>query len=201
MRPIGVLGLLEAVVIVLISTSCGEQQSGADMNVGASVAAVAAAAEHPVYYLGSAYGGYPLTYAEADDGEHSPRIFGPSFTYGDCDDSNGGCVPPLQVQNNAVFNGGGTNPESVVDCRRLKPVRGVPAASWGGGIAVFTGRSMIQIFANRGHLHAVARALRPIKGAVDSSAALPAPPLDVLQAIAKACGAVPGDHGPRLPPG
>lgn len=148
---------------------------------------LATATERPVYFLGQSYEGTDLTYVE-DDGSF--------FAYGTCDDhEDGGCAPPAQVQNDLTFL-----PLATRGCRRVRDVRGVPAASFGGGLVVFTSDSMIHIFDDGidGNVRSMAEALRPVSGPADVTKPLPPPTKALLGVIDQRCGAAPGDHGPQI---
>ena len=147
----------------------------------------AATQERPVYFLGQSYQGTDLTYVE-DDGSF--------FAYGTCDDRReGGCAPPAQVQNDPTFL-----PLATRGCSRVRDVRGVPAASFGGGLVVFTSDSMIHIFDDGidGTARSMAEALRPVSGPADVTKPLPPPTKALLGVIDQRCGAAPGDHGPPI---
>jgi hypothetical protein len=88
---------------------------------------------------------------------------------------------------------------AVRGCERLEDVRGVPAIALGGGLTVVTAEATVTIFkSSGGALRAMAEQLRPVGGSADVTLPLPAPPKYILAAVAEACGAMPGDHGPPI---
>ncbi|RYP88340.1 hypothetical protein EKO23_03150 [Nocardioides guangzhouensis] len=146
---------------------------------------MATAKGRPLYFLGRSHDGLDLTWVEG----------GGYFAYGTCEiqiEDEGGCTPPIQVQN------GSKSLTGAVGCSRLADIRGVPAVYFGGGLVLFTQDSTVTIFddgAGR-DLPSIADELRPVSGPADVTKPLPAPAKDILDTIAKNCGTQPGDVGP-----
>lgn len=179
----GGFGLIMMVVVLcLAGTACSRdrERSQVQEDIPGRLETLAATIEHPVYFLGRSYEGTDLTDVGYDG----------SFIYGTCEiEPESGCAPPASVQTRPVSSFG----PAVSGCERLPDIRGVPAASWGGGLVVFTADSIVQIFDNGidGDLRSMAEALRPVSGPADVTKPLPAPTDTVLRAIAEACGAAP----------
>jgi hypothetical protein len=136
-----------------------------------------AEAEVPPYWVGREFEGLPLTAAES-----GTLIYGTCEIEDDGPFTEGGCAPPVQVQNLrfehrqwAIAQG----------CHRLTPVRGVPAARH-DSLVLFTDRQFVKIYALDAEQELrVAEALRPLDGR--RSATLPQPPRDVLRRIRTVC--------------
>ena len=149
-------------VLCLTSTACSSaQRSQPQSDLSERLETMAAAKGRPLYFLGRSFDGIDLTSVEGGD-----------FFYGTCEfEGEGGCAPPIQVQN------GSTNMTGVVGCGRLADIRGVPTVSLGGGLVLFTVDSTVTIFddgAGR-DLRSMAEALRPVSGPADVTKPLPAP--------------------------
>jgi hypothetical protein len=130
-----------------------------------------------LYYVGGSFEGLPLTAIVG------ARAY-PSFIYGDCEIENqgwfqdGGCPPPLSIQHEstASYKANLARLAPSVTCIRTT-VRGVPAATIGGGLRVFTREMAITIYANaRGQARRAAEALRPVDGSGSADSDLPQPP-------------------------
>ena len=173
-------------VVAILSLTCTacSQSTQPQKDLSGRPEKVAAAEGPPSYFLGRSYAGIDLTAVEDR---------GALFVYGTCEyQDEGGCAPPIQVQN------GPENLRGVVaGCSRLPDIRGVPAVSWGGGLVLFTAESAVRIFddGTGRDLRSMAEELRPVAGTEDLTKPLPAPGQDRLDTIAAKCGATPGDHG------
>jgi hypothetical protein len=183
-----------AATLCLTSTACSEDISG-------GLETVEAAEGPPSYFLGRSYAGLDLTHVEAAGSDPDMPEEGAFFVYGDCDAGSEGCSPPIEVQNGPAEN---SLKGAVIGCGRLADVRGVPAVLWGDGLVLFTQDSTVTIFKGGadspgGDLRSMAEALRPVSGPADVTKPLPAPAKDILDTIAKNCGAAPGDHGAPIP--
>jgi len=170
------------VVLCLTVTACSRDRERSEVqeDIPGRLETLATTIEHPVYFLGQSYEGTDLTYVAND---------GSLFGYGTCEiEPESGCSLPGSVQNSPVSLG-----PAVSGCERLPDIRGVPAASWGGGLVVFTSDSMVHIFDHGidGDVRSMAEALRPVSGPADVTKPLPAPTDTVLRAVAEACGAAP----------
>lgn len=148
-----------------------------DRPTEADVRQVAAQAGQAVFYLGPRFAGLPLTGANGGPG-------GVTFIYGTCEialPAEGGCAPPVQVQN-LPFRAG--NWRSAVGCYGLPPVRGLPAARH-DGLVLFTDAGLVKIYArNRGEDLRAVRALVPAGGRAELRPAAPA----VLRIVSNQCG-------------
>ena len=136
-----------------------------------------ATAEATFYWPGRAADGSPLTRAE---------LQGPGraiFFYGTCElpEGEGGCAVPAQVQN---FPFRRSDWGRAVGCRRLRDVRGVPAAHH-DSLVLFTASAVVKIYASRPRR--VAAALRAVGGAAPSRP-LPRPSAAVVRTIDRVCG-------------
>jgi hypothetical protein len=178
-------------VLCLTSAACSGGHSQPQEDISGRLETVAAAEGPPSYFLGESFEGIDLTSVEEE---------GAVFVYGTCEfeGGDGGCAPPMQVQNNVAHVSGAAR-----GCSRLPDIRGVPAVSWGGGIVVFTQRSTVTVFDDgtddSGELmRRMAEGLRPVSGSADVTKPLPAPAKDILDMIDKMCGAAPGDNGPPI---
>jgi hypothetical protein len=116
--------------------------AGCDLSSGPSVESklheAAAGADGTIYYVGPEYEGLPLV--EVQSGPEA-AYGGVSFIYGECEvemhGTEGGCVPPLQIQN-AVCSGSTTRVSIFADGvnvsadeaeAALRPLPGSPAGS------------------------------------------------------------------------
>jgi hypothetical protein len=116
---------------------------------------------------------------------HAENPSVPTFIYGKCLPApQGGCLPPLQIQNWHLRK---RHPSRYV--RAIRCVRGtikrVPAAVFQttGGLEVYAGRTVVFIVAREpANVLAAARALRPY-GATRSPVRLAAPPAGVPKAL------------------
>jgi hypothetical protein len=142
------------------------------------------------YYLGSEADGERLAAITEMDG----LLF---FGYGRClDNVEGDCDRPLEVtsQPTSTF---GNRGEATRDCKRLRPILGVPSANLNGDPTIFTGSSIVTItyykksgsnlVSRFGQAAALLDQLRPV-GAATAAKALP-PPDTVLRAfLDRHCG-------------
>lgn len=136
---------------------------------GASLGEARDFAAYRIYYAGEEVAEFPL--------EHISE--GWSFSYGDCDQpsglfAEGGCAPPLQIQNFAICSrppGALTGPFDTFAFRGTR-------AHWrrGTGFEIFAGDTTVVIFGNRGpDVKAAARQLREVHQAA-APVRLPPPP-------------------------
>lgn len=89
------------------------------------------------HWLGESFEGLPVTYR-----------FGTSVIYGDCDASEGGCAPPMEIQAHSIC----TRHPLEIDLvpRSIKRVRGVPVIGYSERFEVLTGSTNAVVFANDG---------------------------------------------------
>jgi hypothetical protein len=159
------------------------------------LAAVAATAPLPVYYLGPEFDGRALSdVAVFDDGSGAEvpgdlRIdAGQSLTlwYGE----------NFQMSTTRFVP---DHSRRAVGCRRLAPLRGVPAVEQAGAVWLFTDDLVVWLgVADLSQAAPAAAALAEV-GTTPSGADLPAPPARNVALVDHACGAHPGDHGRPLP--
>jgi hypothetical protein len=165
-----------AVAGLVIPTACGavEQPSAVSPEVTAQLERIAQEHDGEVYYLGESFSGLPLTHAELSSG----RSF---FVYGSCNPgTHGGCAPPVQIQQTPIASPARYD-TPWRGCVRLT-IRGVPAAQF-DGFEVYTGNALVKIYARSfGESKRAAAALRPVGGG-DARAPLPAPTIDIEQAL------------------
>ena len=125
-----------------------------------------------LYYAGSAFHGLPLTDVLSEPGR-SGRARTWSFIYGSCDPGGGffdegGCAPPLEVQNWSICE---RYPALYgKDRPRLRPFRGARLAS--SPPEIYTGRTTVVVFGEQ--RAGVLRALRPV-GSTAASNQFPPP--------------------------
>jgi hypothetical protein len=116
----------------------------------AAGAAAAPASALDRWWLGKEFERLPLTHEERG-----------LFVYGDCDpEPDGGCPPPLQVQNDTTC---GRNPVALdVAAQRLHRLRGGGiVADYGDGIDLLTGGSTVTVFSTPARERRAVRAVRP----------------------------------------
>jgi len=102
---------------------------------GMTVAAARRFLAFPLYWVGTTFGGEPLTQIN-----RSGAFVG--FTYGSCRAETQGCAPPLQIQ--IVRMCRATIRVAPFSRRHIR--RGVTAGSRGGAIVLLTGRQEIRVF-------------------------------------------------------
>jgi hypothetical protein len=129
---------------------------------------------YALYYVGGSHGGLPLTFSGRGpgDGEGLRRSW--SFIYGDCEPaaSEGGCAPPLEVQNWSICTRfPALYPGPTPATRALDGAETLPA---GGGLDVYTGRTTVVIFGRRRHRDEIVGSLVRV-GAARTPAKLPPP--------------------------
>jgi hypothetical protein len=140
--------------------------------------AAAASAPARTYWLGSSFDGLAL--------EHGDRT---TYIYGTCvPPPDGGCAPPLQVQNWTLHQRHPSMFTRAARCVR-GVIRGRPAAvfSTSGGIEVYIGRTVVVLFGypvNR--VMRATRALRPHPSQV-VPARLARPPASVQSTLVARC--------------
>ncbi|MGW3608013.1 hypothetical protein [Micromonospora sp. NPDC005161] len=179
-------------VLMFAVAGCGTGTSPKPEQVEERLSEIAAEAERPVYYLGPRFRDWPLTEVGADDTGRVDAI------YGTCLAAVDGCSPPLDVINQPLDFSAWS---MAVGCRRLPPVRGVPAAHFGGALVLLTGDSLVTVAVtgdDTATAVAAAEQLRKV-GAELSRAALPPPDTVALHVVEAACGKNPGDTG-RMEP-
>ena len=158
------------------------------------LAAVAATSPLPVYYLGPEFDGRALSDVAVFDDDSGAEVpgdlrldAGQSLTlwYGeDFQMSTTRFVPD--------------NYRSAVGCRRLAPLRGVPAVEQAGAVSLFT--ADLVVWLGVASLPGGPGRRRPGRGRRGAPGTdLPAPPARNVALVDKACGAKPGDHGRPLP--
>ena len=168
--------------------------------ITATLREIAATPDRPVYFLGRAFEGLPLS-AVDQSAFHTMT----SLVYGSCTLDPGpeaSCEPPASVANSEVSVAMLT---SVAGCRRLTSVRGVPTVDFGGGPrSVFTGHVLVTVFASGAERPARERegralaALRSVGVGAPSHWPLPPPDPRLRPLIDRACGARPGQSGPSF---
>ncbi|MDP8911022.1 MAG: hypothetical protein M3M94_03010 [Actinomycetota bacterium] len=140
-----------------------------------------------LYYLGRSFEGYPLTHVSAAGRDHVTLIYGDCDPGGDLLDltpDDGGCAPPVQIQH---FRFDPAQWAVAEFCRRVRPIRGVPAARH-SGLVLFTGRSIVKIYGtSAAQERRIAKALRPLN-APHARDRLPPPPRGNLLLVEQACG-------------
>jgi hypothetical protein len=165
MRRCNALAMFLAAMLSV--AACGDSDSSDDGSSGITLPDEAKSfAEYRLYYLGAAYGDLPLTYAELGpgSGEGIRRAF--DFIYGSCTPSgdDGGCAPPLDVQNWSICTRfpalyPGPTPET-------DPLHGAQTHPAGGGLDVYTGRTTVVIFGQGSHKPEIVQSLRRVADGV-----------------------------------
>lgn len=131
-----------------------------------------------VYYAGEEVAGLPLEEILGEEWKKDEKAIRWTFIYGDCDppdgpSADGGCAPPLQIQNHSTcLRGTGKTLEEsgTFDFRGTKA-----SLRRGRGFEVFTGRTTVVISGTRGDIvETAARQLRNVRRA-DEPALLPPP--------------------------
>jgi hypothetical protein len=157
--------------------------------------------DREAFYLGDEADGKQLAVIE----DQSGVLY---FNYGRClDNSEGQCTRPLNVTSHPTNTYGNAGEVHGRTCERLRPVLGVPAASSGGDLIVFTGSSMVSIVywkvVPNGYMPddrrqaSVAPQLRAV-GQTTATKTLPPPDPDTQAFVDKHCGPAAGDKS-RLP--
>jgi hypothetical protein len=200
-KVLGGFGVIMASVLCL--SACSDRTQP-EQDIPGRLATAAAADGPRSYFLGKSFAGIDLTAVDppSTDPEESSPGDGFSFAYGTCDlgYDNGGCSPPIQVQNEAAIVSGLS-----VDCRHLSYVRGVPASAAAGSIIVYMGDRTVTIYPGENPptmglrtltevMRRMARALRPVAGPADITKPLPPLPKNVLATVARKCA--PGHRHP-----
>ena len=151
---------------------------------------IAATPSRPVYFLGAAFAGLPITQV-GQSAFHTVTF----VVYGSCHPPPGpdsSCEPPLQVVTSEI---GAAQLTRVQGCRRVTSVRGVPTVNFGGNLGVFTGHVLVQVFASgAGQLALEGRALGALRSVglgAPSNRPLPPPDARLRVLIDRACGAAP----------
>ena len=169
------------VLLASVAAGCGGSRATEPVTAPAEVR------HQGLYYLGESFDGLPLTHAESSADRKG------FFVYGTCEPppgSEGGCAPPLQVQNfplarrhPSMFE---VAPGTPARCRRTR-VRGVPAAVFettDGALEVYAGETVVVVSARPGQTMRAARALRRYGSGGDGVPAdLPAPPSGVEETL------------------
>jgi hypothetical protein len=100
----------------------------------------------PAYRLGTSFGGLPLIH-------ETPT----TFLYGDCDASDGGCAPPLQVHNHPACERNALRIDVIPGIGR---VEGVVTLYYGDRLEVVAGPTDVVVFGARAQAWRALRALR-----------------------------------------
>lgn len=124
-----------------------------------------------VYYAGENVAGLPLTSVSGGQWRRGGlwRSPGPTFGYGHCRlpsglFAEGGCGLPLEIQNwSRCSRWPGQYPHGRRP--RVFDFHGAKAASAGGGLEIFTGRTTVVVFGSHSDIEAVARRLRDVRQA------------------------------------
>lgn len=180
-------------VMMFAVAGCGTGTSGKPEQVEERLSEIAAQSDRPVYYLGPGFRDWPLTDVGADDTGRVDAIYGTCFAVDD-----GGCSPPIDVINQPLDFAAWS---VAVGCRRLPPVRGVPAVHFGDALVLLTGDSLVTVAVtgdDTATAIAAAEQLHEV-GSEPSRATLPPPDTVSLQVLEGACGKNPGDAG-RMEP-
>jgi hypothetical protein len=169
-------GALAAVAFVTLA-GCGDTRSH-------QVERDLAALRHgptPLYYVGTSFAGLRLTAVDSQ----SPG--GAAFIYGTCKippGQDGGCAPPLQIQN---FPFSGRDWGAAVGCSRQPSLRHLTTVRH-DGLVLFSGRRVSKIYGRSpSEERRVALALRDIRSDRPPPAALPPTPAAVRQLVATVC--------------
>jgi hypothetical protein len=163
---------------VLVLTGCGSGDTIVVPNADeVDLEQFQAESEVPPYWVGPEFEGLPVTHAQ----------FG-TLIYGTCEIedgglfSDGGCAPPVQIQNMKF------EPRDwaiAAGCKTLPSLRGVPTARH-DGLVLFTGRQFVKIYAiDDAQARRIAQALRPMDEAAPKT--MTPPPRAVARAIRQAC--------------
>lgn len=200
MRPTSLLPPATAAVLVLAISGCGDAGSfatGQSLSSNEFRAAVdqIQTTGKPAYYLGSSYGGLPLTVLDLVE-ENAPA-FQVQADYGSCEPSgDGGCSDPVVVSTNDW------RPDVAgLACQRLEPQLGVPAGVVMGELTLVTGELVITVsdFRERPDGDGIEPAIRALSALrqVGESApvgSLPAPTAEASAWLDEVCGTVPGEE-------
>jgi len=200
MRPTTLLpATTAAVALALALTACGTGGITAGEPLGdnefrAAVAQIRTAGK-PAYYLGSSYGGLPLTVLDLVE-ENAPA-FQVEADYGTCEPSgDGGCSDPVVVSTNDW------HPDvDGLNCQRLEPQLGVPAGVLMGELTLVTGQLVVSVsdFRERPSgdgIQPAVRALASLKRVGESApvGSLPQPTAEVAAWMDEVCGTKPGQE-------
>jgi len=131
------------------------------------------------YWLGESFDGLPLETTDVGTGR-------PDFIYGTCEPgSDGGCAPPLELQQWALLERPPTGFEAApgrpASCRRVAG-GGITAARFAttGGVELYLGDRVVVVFTDGDRIGKVMEELRPVKA---QQPALPPPPAWVSRAL------------------
>jgi hypothetical protein len=119
--------------------------------------AISAGPDYEPFAAGKKFDGLRMTsamrYRESDGTAKingGPRADYITYDYGDCDTSEGGCQPPIEVQSAALKerNVSAYNDPSVLATYKKIRLRGVPAASFDHGkrIELYTGQTSVTVY-------------------------------------------------------
>jgi hypothetical protein len=182
-----------AAVVMLALAACGTGSADKSGPAQQRLEQLAAQSKGPVYYLGPRFQKWWLTGADVD----GDRI---DAYYGTCTALVDSCALPIDLINEAFDPGMW---RLAAGCRRLPPVRGVPAVTFGDELVLLTGNAAITIAPAGGDTAvavAAAAQLREV-GSELSRESLPPPDPAVLPILDGACGKKPGETGPPMDPG
>lgn len=188
---------------VALSAGCGAQErDGArSPDVSADLERIKEESAGPAYWLGPSFEGLPLTHSEGGQpsaspggsGERAPGAPGPPatpargplFVYGECNGEGDGdsfhCTgPQVQLQHWPIASTGAYLTD--FSCTRTT-IRSVPAAQF-DGFEIYTGHVLIRIYApSQAAARRAAAALRPLDGSASPREPLPAPAIDIDEAL------------------
>ncbi len=182
MCPIKRWLLLAVLAAGVILSSCGGKDGGTDLQSARDFHGFS------LYYVGSSFQGLPLTDVFSEPGRGG-RVRSWSFIYGSCDpgggpSDEGGCAPPLEVQNWSICE---RYPALYGKRRpRLRSFRGALLAN--SPPEIYTGRTTVVVFGEQ-RVGAL-RALRPL-GSSQIGKRLPPPSPGTLN------GELPCQHPPE----
>jgi hypothetical protein len=183
-----------------LAAGCGAQErpDRLSSDLEANLERIQHESDGPVYWVGPTFEGLPFTHSEGPRAAPAPLPHrkgapdppippapGPFFVYGECRGEGDGdsyhCTgPQIQLQHWPI-----ASPSRYPDyfsCTRTT-IRGVPAAQF-GAFEIYIGRLIVRISApNQAQARRAAAALRPLDGSASPSEPLPAPTIDVSDAL------------------
>jgi len=197
MKRIGIV-----VVAGMVVAGCEAAPMGPGPEVTeARLREIASTTEQPIYWLGTEFHGWPLDDAgisrggtelegdtTLDPGDELTVLYGAYCVGGDC-------LWHAEVGVQDVPIGG-----DVIGCSRLAPLHGVPTVSFGESVVLFTGDIAIHVGASADDPEVAVQGATELRrfGQAAPVGTLPPPTAAKVKLIDKACGAQPGDHGPRM---
>ena len=194
------VGVVVLVGTVLAGCETAPTGPGPDATV-ARLRQIASTTEEPVYWLGTEFHGWRLE--DAIIGQGGSEVVGDTtlgpgedltVLYGAyCVDRD--CAWHAEVGVQQVPIG-----DNVIGCTRLAPLHGVPTVTLAGeAVILFTADSAIRVATSADDLEVAKQGAATLRrfGEAAPVGLLPPPSAAKVRLIDKACGARPGDHGPR----